>query len=173
VNQAACFGEAMQVIQDDRIIDPIPKMTEEIDRINQLHREIMKWASGWDGIAYWPVSLDYSFANAVKDGREDEWKEQLLGHTSKGHRLLAQLYSMGGRLPKELYKVRELWRLQVGLIEVLVMGITTINIHCSILPHYWNIGNLPPVAYSSESDDERSEGDSMIDSGDADDEDSQ
>src|SRR5882757_9748372 len=39
--------------------------------------------------------------------------------------------------------------------------------------HYWNIRNLPPVAYSSESDDESSEGDSMIDSGDVDNKDSQ
>ena len=27
----ACFGEAMQVIQDDHIIDPVPEGTEEID----------------------------------------------------------------------------------------------------------------------------------------------
>ena len=30
-NLDACFGEAMQVLQDDRIIDPIPNGLEEVD----------------------------------------------------------------------------------------------------------------------------------------------
>ena len=77
---------------------------------------------------------------------------------------------MGGHLPKERHKVRELWRQQVGLMEILVMGITAINIRCSILPHHWNAKKLPSPAYSSESD---AESDSTINSGDADDENSE
>lgn len=172
VNQDTCFGEAMQVIEDDRIIDPIPQGTEEIDRIDRLSQEIMRWASGWDGVAYWPVTLDYLFTSAVEEGQEKQWWEQLLGHASKGWRLLAQLYSMGGSLLKEQYKVRELWRLQVGLIEILVMGIMTINIRCSILPHHWNVKKLPLAACSSESDAESSDGNSVIHSEDTDEEDS-
>ena len=160
----------MQVIQDNRIIDPIPEGTEVVDRIDRLNREVMGWASGWDGVAYWPVTLDHSFASAVEEGREEQWQDQLRGHASKGRRLLAQLYSMGGHLPKERCKVRELWRRQVGLMEILVMGITTINIRCSVLPHHWNAKKLPPPAYSSESD---AESDIAINSGDADDEDSE
>ena len=38
----ACFSEAMQVIQDDHIIDPVPEGTEEIDRVGQLSKVIMK-----------------------------------------------------------------------------------------------------------------------------------
>jgi len=30
-NKAACYGEVMQVIQDDQIIDPIPEGMQEID----------------------------------------------------------------------------------------------------------------------------------------------
>ena len=58
----------------------------------------------------------------------------------------------------------------MGLMEILVMGIMTINIHCSILPHHWNAKKIPPSAYGSESD---AESDSTISSGDADDEDSE
>jgi len=54
----------------------------------------------------------------------------------------------------------------MGLMEILVMGIMTINICCSILPHHWNAKKIPPPAYSSESD---AESDSTISSGDADD----
>ena len=61
----------------------------------------MKWVSGWDGVAYWPVSLDQSFANAVEEGQEKQWQDQLQGHASNGQHLLTQLYSMGGYLPKE------------------------------------------------------------------------
>jgi hypothetical protein len=84
VNQGACFGDAMQVIQDDRIIDPIPEGTELVDQIDQLDQEVMGWVSGWDGVAYWPVSLNHSFASAVEEGREEQWQDQLRGHASKG-----------------------------------------------------------------------------------------
>jgi hypothetical protein len=58
---------------------------------------------------------------------------------------------MGGRLLKEPYKVRELWRIQVELVEILVMGITIVNTRCSVLPHLWQVRWLPPAAYSDES----------------------
>ena len=80
---------------------------------------------------------------------------------------------MGGHLPKERHKVRELWRQQVGLMEILVMGIMAINIRCSVLPHHWNAKKLPSPAYSSESDVESSGVDSAINLGDADDKDSE
>jgi len=72
-----------------------------------LSRVILWWASGWGGVSYWLISLDRSFIHAKEEGRQDQWQEQLLSHASMGQRLLAQLYVMGRRLPKEPYKVRE------------------------------------------------------------------
>jgi hypothetical protein len=65
---------------------------------------------------------------------------------------------MGGSLPGEPYKVKELWRLQVELMEMLTMGITIINTRCSVLPHSWKVRWMPPlaVACSDESDGEGS-----------------
>ena len=77
----------------------------------------------------------------------------------------AQLYDMGGRLPKEPYKVRELWRLQVQLVKVLVMGITIINTWCLVLPHYWKVESLPPIPLSDESASELSEDQDADDEG--------
>jgi len=74
---------------------------EEIDQIDWLSQEVMRWVSGWNGVAYWPVTLDYSFTSAVDEGQEEQWQEQLQHHAFKGQHLLAQLYSMGGHLPKE------------------------------------------------------------------------
>ena len=159
----------MQVIQDDRIIDPIPKDLTEIERVGRLGRTVMRWASGWGGVAYWPVTLDDSYTRAHSEGRQDKWQEDLLHHAAIGRRLLAQLYSMGGRLPRERYKTRELWRCQVELVEMLVMGITIINTRCSVLPHYWHVKLMPPVPYSDES---ASDGDRTSACGDGDDEDS-
>ena len=158
----------MQVIQDDRIIEPIPEGTEELDRVGQLSKVIMRWASGWGGVAYWSISLDESFTRAFEEGRQDQWQEQLLDHASKGRRLLSQLYSMGGQLPREPYKVRELCRLQVELVEILVMGITIINTRCSVFPHYWKVKWLPPPPYSDGSNNNSSD-----DTSDADDKDSE
>ena len=167
-NLDACFGEAMQVLHDDRILDPIPGGLEELDRVAHLSKVIMRWASGWGGVSYWPISLDHSFTCVKEEGRHDQWQEKLLSHASMGRRLLAQLHDIGGRLPKEPYKVRELWHLQVQLVEVLVMGITTINTRCSVLPHYWKVELLPPIPWSDESAGETSDDASAI--GDADDE---
>ena len=75
---------------------------------------------------------------------------------------------MGGQLLREPYKVRELWRLQVELVEILVMGITIINTCCSIFPHYWKVKWLPPAPYSDSSNNNSSD-----DTSDADDEDSE
>jgi len=152
VNLEACFGEAMQVVWDDRIIDPIPDQLKEIDRIECLRKAVLRWASGWDGVAYWPITLDHSLAIVANEGRQDKWQEQLQGHASMGRCLLAQLYSMGGQLPKDPDNVREIWQQQVELVEILVMGITILNIRCTVLPHGWKEGELPPVAYSDDSD---------------------
>lgn len=43
-NLEACFGEAMQVLQDDQIIDPI-QGSEELDRVAHLSWVIMRWGS--------------------------------------------------------------------------------------------------------------------------------
>jgi hypothetical protein len=77
---------------------------------------------------------------------------------------------MGGRLPKEPDEVRELWKLQLGLVEILVMGITIINLRCAVLPHGWEERNLPPLAYSDDSDGRSLDSDSRA--RDADDEES-
>jgi len=169
-NKAACYGEAMQVIQDDWIIDPIPEGMQEIDQMTHLSEEIWEWASGWGGVAYWSISLDHSFTCAFEEGQHSLWQEQLLNHALTGRHLLAQLYSMGGSLPRELYKVKELWRLQVELMEMLTMGITIINTHCLILPHLWNVKWLLPVPYSDDSD---GNGSDSNDTNDADDKNSE
>lgn len=169
-------GEAMQVLWDDRIIDPIPKGLTELERLERLSQTIMRWASGWGGVAYWPETLDLAYARACKEGQQGQWQEDLVNHASVGRRLLVQLHSMGGRLPKERYKTRELWRSQVSLVEMLVMGITTINIRCSVFPHHHIPELFPLVPYSD--DESGSDGESgRIDnagrySGDGDDEDS-
>ena len=64
---------------------------------------------------------------------------------------------MGEQLPKEPYKVRELWRIQVELVEIWVIGIMIINTQCSVLPHLWQVRWLPPAAYSDESYSESSD----------------
>jgi hypothetical protein len=63
----ACFGEAMQVLQGDQIIDPIPNGVEEVDRVARLSKLVLRWASGWGGVACWPITLDESFTHAHKE----------------------------------------------------------------------------------------------------------
>lgn len=41
---------------------------------------------------------------------------------------------MDGKLPSEAWKIRELWRLKIELVEILVKGLTILDLKTSILP---------------------------------------
>jgi hypothetical protein len=110
----------------------------------------MKWATGWGGVAVWHITLNRSYTQAFEEGRVDQWQEQMLGHASIGRRLLSQYTNLGGELPKEPYKIKELWRISIEMMEMLVAGITLINSRCSVLPHGWQVELMPPPAWSDE-----------------------
>ena len=106
----------------------------ELQQLERLENHIHKWASGWGGVAHWHLVMEQSFSVAVEEHREEDWVEQLLEHAVVGRRLLGTLHHVNDRLPSEPWKVREIWRRQVVLVEMLVRGITTIEIQVSILP---------------------------------------
>ncbi|KAF8065141.1 hypothetical protein FPV67DRAFT_1671425 [Lyophyllum atratum] len=109
------------------------EMFPELERLERFKTAILKWAKGWGGVTYWDIGLEMSFQVAVKEGREDEWRTNLGRHARTGRRLLGKLHHMSGTLPPEAWKVQELWYLKIELVEILVKGITTIDLKTSIL----------------------------------------
>lgn len=107
---------------------------KELDRLLEFRASVVEWARGWGGVAWWNEGLDQSFNIAVEENRVDLWREQVSNHMELGRSILGRLHEMDGKLPDERWKVRELWRLKIELVEIVVKGITTLDIKSSILP---------------------------------------
>lgn len=110
------------------------KPFHELNLLKEYRAEIVEWARGWGGVTLWDVALERSFNNAVEESRVELWREQLADHAMLGRKLLGMLHQMNGRLPRESWKIRELWRLRIELVEILVKGLTILELKTSILP---------------------------------------
>lgn len=128
------FNEAvnsLSIAEDRRI---------QLDRFDELElmlgyrANIVKWAKGWGGVTLWDIGLNESFNAAVEEDRVELWREQVSNHMNLGRKLLGRLHEMEGRLPKAAWMIRDLWRLKIELVEILVKGITILEIKTSILP---------------------------------------
>lgn len=109
-------------------------MDSELDRLEHIRRKAVYWSSGWGGIVVWPDTLNLSFRHAVGDHQTDRWVSEVLRHAASGRRLLANLQEIKGKLPKEEWQVREIWRMSIELVQLLVKGITIIESRVSLLP---------------------------------------
>jgi hypothetical protein len=156
IHECKAHGQAMQMLQDSRFIDAIPPGTQAIERAHKLSEAVMKWATGWGGVAVWHITLNRSYTEAFEEGRVNQWQEQMLGHAAMGRRLLSQYTNLSGELPSEPYKIKELWRISIEMMEMLVTGITLINSHCLVLPHGWQVKLMPLPAWSDDCESESS-----------------
>jgi hypothetical protein len=143
LNAEACYRESMQVLQDPQVSKCTPEELSEIERVEHLRNEVLRWSCGWGGVAYWPISLDESYTAACEEDRAAEWFKEVLEHASHGRGLLIKLRSMVGQLPAALFEpheVKELLRTMVEMVEMVTMGVTILNMHCSILPrNRWRV----------------------------------
>lgn len=59
---------------------------------------------------------------------------------------------MDGHLPHDVWKIQELWHLEVKLLEIVIQGLAIIDARINYLHHNnnWNLlkGYLPPVSVS-------------------------
>ena len=151
----------MQVLQDPRVSKRTPKELLAIERVEYLRNEVLEWSCGWGGVAYWQISLDESYTAACEEDRAAEWEKEVLEHASRGRGLLVELRSMAGHLPAgslQPHKLKELIRIMVELVEMVTMGVTILNMRCSILPHNrWRVYKRLDDA-SSDGDDGTSSG---------------
>jgi hypothetical protein len=144
-NRAACYGEALSVLQDGRNILRRQK-AGTLEKVERLQNDALTWCCGWGGVAYWHLSLHESYTTMCEAGRSDKWEEELLEHAANGRRLLFELTSMVERLAsrsRESHKLRELMRILVEMMQMVTMGLTVLNMRCSILPNnLWGVERL-------------------------------
>ncbi|RDB18285.1 hypothetical protein Hypma_000436 [Hypsizygus marmoreus] len=93
--------------------------TDQYAIFKQLKADIDLWASAFGGQMKW-LDLGDSFQRAREEDTYTEWTESVWSHAAEGRALLRRLQSMDRELPPAMYLIRELWRIQVELVEVVV-----------------------------------------------------
>jgi hypothetical protein len=151
-NCAACHGEALNILRDDPNISCHRKV--ETLEVKQLQNDILTWCSGWGGVTYWQLSLHKSYKNACEAEHSNKWEEELLEHATNRQGLLFELTSMVEQLADQLHmslKLRELMRILMEMTQMVTMGITVLNMRCSILPNnLWGVEHLDLCLSSEE-----------------------
>jgi hypothetical protein len=149
---AACYGEALNDLQDNPNISCRGKV--EILEVEQLQNDALTWCSVWGGVAYWQSSLHKSYTNACEAECSDKWEEELLEHAANGQGLLFELTSMVEWLadqPCMSLKLRELMCILMEMTQMVTMGLTVLNMRCSILPNnLWGVEHLDLCSSSKE-----------------------
>jgi hypothetical protein len=151
-NCTACYGEALNILQDDPNISCCGKV--EILKVEWLQNDALTWCSGWEGVTYWQLSLHKSYTNACEAECSDKWEEELLEHAANGWGLLFELTSMVEQLADQLrvsLKLRELMRILMEMTQMVTMGLMALNMRCSILPNnLWGVEHLDLCSSSEE-----------------------
>ncbi|KAF8065147.1 hypothetical protein FPV67DRAFT_1671432 [Lyophyllum atratum] len=154
---------------------PEPGSYQELDELNELRLWVIRWGKGWGGISNWDTGLDASYNHALKRDNVAHWREQISKHAQTGRLLLGRVHTMDGSLPTAGWKIRELWREKSTLLDLLVRGVTTLEIKTSILPGLGRVDSLyrelEDAHTSEESAVETDSGSLLSDGNSADDED--
>lgn len=145
-NRAACYGESLNVLQANHRIPRDGRRETLLEKIDRLAHDALTWCSGWGGVAYWHISLHQSYTVACEKDRDEEWEKELLKHAANGRHLLFQLTSAVERLAErshEPHKLKELLRISMEMMQMVTMGLTVLNMRCSILPNnVWRVEQL-------------------------------
>jgi hypothetical protein len=155
-NRDALHGEALNVLQEDHDMPHFRKEGTLLETVEQLMEDALTWCCGWGGVAYWPISLHKSYTAACELDNSDKWEEELLGHASNGRFLLFRLTTtvelIADRSPTS-YRLKETLRILVEMVQMVTMGLTVLNMRCSILPNnVWGVRFLYDGSSSEEED---------------------
>jgi hypothetical protein len=96
-NRAACYGEALNVLQDNPRIPHHRKRETLFEQVELLREDTLTWCCGWGDVAYWHISLHETYTTTCEDSEEgchDGWEMELLEHAANGRHLLFRLTSM-------------------------------------------------------------------------------
>ncbi|KAJ3569443.1 hypothetical protein NP233_g5046 [Leucocoprinus birnbaumii] len=112
---------------------------EELGRFRVIEGQAVEWMSKWGGVASWPEWLEMSYDEAMKTYRFNEWFEEVWDHADRGRRLETRLFELHGTLPKEHFRVKELYRRAMELVHLLAKAIALIEIRVALIPHKYSI----------------------------------
>jgi hypothetical protein len=96
-NRAACYGEVLNILQDNPRIPHHQKRETLFEQVELLREDALTWCCRWGDVAYWHISLHETYTTTCEDSEEDRhngWEMELLEHAANGQHLLFRLTSM-------------------------------------------------------------------------------
>ncbi|TFK58845.1 hypothetical protein BDN72DRAFT_735529, partial [Pluteus cervinus] len=94
---------------------------------------IHNWLAEWGGLESWPQHLDSGYETALAAGRADHWVQSVVDHADRGRLLEKMLGQMETALPREMWRIRELWRQQTQLVGLVVKALTLIEVRVNVV----------------------------------------
>jgi hypothetical protein len=105
----------------------------EYDYFTEVRKSVMMWAGRWGGHTNWRHALDEGYVEAMKSGQVSAWVYEVSAHANQGRRHLSMMQNIDCVLPKEMWKIRELWRQKAELLEIVLRGINSIELRVDIV----------------------------------------
>ncbi|KAF9455515.1 hypothetical protein BDZ94DRAFT_1278017, partial [Collybia nuda] len=114
---------------DDTNVDT----TAHYDIFQEIRVDVNLWSRAFGGLEQWPSQLDRTYQAAVESNNVEGWLSDVWGHAAEGRKILNQLRNMEGQLPYEMWKICEVWRVEVELVELVVRGISCLELRSSLV----------------------------------------
>ncbi|KAF9458060.1 hypothetical protein BDZ94DRAFT_1271693 [Collybia nuda] len=107
--------------------------TTHYQKFQEICVDVNIWSRAFGGLEQWPSQLNCTYHAAVESNNVEGWLSDVWGHAAEGRKILNQLRNMEGQLPYEMWKIREMWRLEVELVELVVCGILCLELRSSLV----------------------------------------
>ncbi|EDR11737.1 uncharacterized protein LACBIDRAFT_324503 [Laccaria bicolor S238N-H82] len=106
------------------VLDKNDQENWEYYRLLSIRQKILEWSSLWGGYKLWAQVLPSEYSSALKANKGGKFIEACCDHIKKGSEMLATLRFFGGILPEEPWKIRQLWTIVAGLLEIMIEALT-------------------------------------------------
>lgn len=101
--------------------------------LRSISREVKDWSGSWGGIEGWAIRLGDLYAEAVERDLVSDWVNTVWEHARLGRQYLGRMQHMEGRLPADMQKIRELWRLSMEVLDILYRGLGILETRARII----------------------------------------
>jgi hypothetical protein len=95
--------------------------------------DVEGWTGRWGGLVNWSHALQVGYTDAKESRKVDEWVQDVLMHAERGRLILRVLEGMTGWLPKQMWKIREIWRKVFELLGIVYRGLACIETRVDII----------------------------------------
>ncbi|TFK70511.1 hypothetical protein BDN72DRAFT_896412 [Pluteus cervinus] len=99
-----------------------------------FEKRVEDWLNEWGGLENWNSYMEEAWLEAREDNDAlSAWGEMVAVHHQRGTELAQYLESLDGRLPREMWMIRHLWKCQAKVMMMLARGLAYIEVRLNLL----------------------------------------